>query len=145
MLATAVGTDAHGTRSNAVLRRFSGPARRPAFWAALWAATVAAELVVLVSIVTAEEPIAGFRIVFRLTGGAFAACGLLAWRRRPDSYTGALMVATGFGLLVEPVFAQALELRPGAAEVLLERGGDLRADVLDGLEGLGAGVGDLLE
>ncbi len=46
MLATPVGTDAHGTRSAAVLRRFSGPARRPAFWAALWAATVAAEIVV---------------------------------------------------------------------------------------------------
>ena len=53
MPATAVGTDARGTRSAAVLRRFSGPPRRPAFWAP----TVAAELVVLVSTVTAEEPV----------------------------------------------------------------------------------------
>ena len=60
----------------------------------------------LASIVTAAEPVAGFRDRLRLTGGVFAACGLIAWRRRPDSLTGALMVATGFGLLVEPVFAQ---------------------------------------
>ena len=31
---------------------------------------------------------------------------MIGWRRRPDSHTGPLMVATGFGLLVEPVFAQ---------------------------------------
>ena len=35
----------------------------------------------------------------------FAACGVIAWRRRPDSHTGPLMFATGFGLLVEPLFA----------------------------------------
>ena len=75
MLATAVGTDAHGTRSASVLRRFAGPARRPAFWIALSAATVAAELVALASIVFAAEPVPGYRIVFRLIGGVFAACG----------------------------------------------------------------------
>src|SRR4051794_39506103 len=106
MLATAFGTDAHGTRSAAVVRRFSGPARRPAFWIALWALTVAGEIVVLAAIVTADEPVSGPRTVFRLVGGAFAACGLVAWRRRPDSHSGALMVAVGFGLLIEPFAAQ---------------------------------------
>ena len=67
---------------------------------------VATELVALLGLVMADEPVAGFRVVFRLAGGVFAACGLIAWRRRPDSRSGALMVATGFGLLVEPVFAQ---------------------------------------
>jgi signal transduction histidine kinase len=106
MLATPVGTDAHGTRSDAVLRRFSGPARRPAFWVVLTAAIAAVEIVVLTSILTAAEPVPGYRAIFRLVGGVFAACGVIGWRRRPDSHTGPLMVATGFGLLVEPVFVQ---------------------------------------
>ena len=106
MLATAVGTDARGSPSVAVLRRFSGPVRRPAFWIALWAAIAAAEIVALSSIVFAAEPVPGYRALFRLVGGAFAVCGVIGWRRRPDSYTGPLMVATGFGLLVEPIFAQ---------------------------------------
>jgi signal transduction histidine kinase len=106
MLATAVGTDAHGTRSASVLRRFSGPARRPAFWIGLTAAITAAEIVALTSIVFAAEPVPGYRALFRLIGGVFAVCGVIGWRRRPDSYTGPLMVATGFGLLVEPLFAQ---------------------------------------
>jgi signal transduction histidine kinase len=93
-------------RSAAVAGRFTGPVRRPAFWGALWGAVAAAELVALLSIVAADEPVPGYRAVFRLTGGVFAACGLIGWRRRPDSYTGPLMVATGFGLLVEPVFSQ---------------------------------------
>ena len=32
-------------------------------------------------------------VAFRLVGGSFAACGLIAWRRRPDNGTGPLMVA----------------------------------------------------
>ena len=66
-----------------VLGRFGAPARHPAFWVSLWAATVAAELVVLVSIALADEPVPGYRAIFRLIGGLFAACGLIAWRRRP--------------------------------------------------------------
>ena len=61
-----------------MLRRFSGPARRPAFWTALWAAAVAAELVALPRSLLADEPVPGFRVVFRLAGGVFAACGLIA-------------------------------------------------------------------
>src|SRR5262245_19162325 len=102
MQASGLLVEAHG---DDVLRRFARPLRRPAFWAALWAAAVAAELVALGSIVFADEPVPGYRALFRLSGGAFVACGLIGWRRRPDSHTGPLMVATGFGLLVEPVFA----------------------------------------
>jgi signal transduction histidine kinase len=104
MLASALATDARGSRS-AVLRRFSGPTRRPAFWIALWTLAVAVELVVLTAVLTADPPVDGPRAVFRLVGGAFVACGLIAWRRRPDSYSGPLMVATGFGLLIEPLAA----------------------------------------
>src|SRR3954453_10142634 len=106
MLATAPGLEARGSRSAAVIGRFSGPARRPAFWIGLWASGVAVELIAVASIGLADEPVPGYRALFRLVGGAFVACGLIGWRRRPDSQTGPLMVATGFGLLVEPVFAQ---------------------------------------
>ena len=88
-----------------VLGRFGAPARHPAFWVSLWAATVAAELVVLVSIALADEPVPGYRAIFRLSGGLFVVCGLIAWRRRPDSRSGLLMVLAGFGLLIEPLFA----------------------------------------
>jgi signal transduction histidine kinase len=53
-----------------------------------------------------DEPVPGYRTLFRLAGGVYATCGLIAWRRRPDSRTGLLMVLTGFGLFVEPLFSQ---------------------------------------
>jgi signal transduction histidine kinase len=97
---------ARGHRSTDVLGRFAVSARHPAFWPALWSLVIATELVVLAPVVFADEPTPGYRVVFRLIGGSFAACGLIAWRRRPDSRSGPLMVATGFGLFVEPVFVQ---------------------------------------
>ncbi len=45
-------------------------------------------------------------VVFRIVGGAFAACGLVAWRRRPDNHSGRLMTATGFAFLASPLLAQ---------------------------------------
>jgi signal transduction histidine kinase len=97
---------ATGHRSPDVLSRFAVSARHPAFWPALWGLVVATELVVLAPIVLGDEPTPGYRVVFRLIGGSFAACGLIAWHRRPDSRSGPLMIATGFGLFVEPLFGQ---------------------------------------
>jgi signal transduction histidine kinase len=90
-------------------------------WIGLWAVVVAAEIAALAGILQAEEPVPGYRVVFRLIGGVFCACGLIAWRRRPDSRSGLLMLATGFGLLVEPVFAP---LDPGVLKTI----GDLLED-----------------
>ena len=56
--------------------------------------------------VTADEAVDAYRWAFRLIGTAFVACGLIAWRRRPDSYSGLLMTATGFLMFVEPLLAQ---------------------------------------
>ena len=109
-----------GRPSVDALGRFGAPVRHRTFWLAL-GAVVAAELAALLPIVLADEPIPGYRAVFRLIGGVFAVCGLIAWQRRPDSRSGLLMVATGFGLLVDPVFVQ---LEPGPLRTV----GDLFED-----------------
>jgi signal transduction histidine kinase len=97
-------SDAHP--GGQALSRFAAPEHRLRFWLALWAAVIAAELVVLAPAIFGDEPAPGFRIAFRLIGGSFAACGLIAWHRRPDSRSGPLMIATGFGLFIEPLFGQ---------------------------------------
>jgi ABC-type antimicrobial peptide transport system permease subunit len=67
----------------------------------MWALAVAAEFGALVPIIFAEDaPVEPADLVYRLVGGSFAAFGLVAWHRRPDSRSGPLMTATGFGLLV---------------------------------------------
>ena len=106
-----------GRPSVDALGRFGAPVRHRTFWLAL-GAVVAAELVALMSIVFADEPVPGYRALFRLVGGAFVACGLIAWRRRPDSHTGLLMIATGFLLFVEPVFVQSRPARSDLGDVL---------------------------
>jgi signal transduction histidine kinase len=73
----------------------------------MWAAAMAAEAGALVPIVfAAGAPVRGDDVVYRLVGGSFAAFGLVAWRRRPDSRSGPLMAATGFGLLVSLLLKQ---------------------------------------
>ena len=68
---------------------------------------MAAEFGALVPIIFAEDvAIEPADLVYRLVGGSFAAFGLVAWRRRPDSRSGALMTATGFGLLVSLLLKQ---------------------------------------
>jgi signal transduction histidine kinase len=71
------------------------------FWVALWTAAVAAELVALLPIATERgAPVTGPAIVLNLVGGSFMACGLVGWRRRPDSRSGALMTAAGIAFFV---------------------------------------------
>jgi signal transduction histidine kinase len=62
--------------------------------------------IVVLGTVLGTDDADAVRTTFRLIGGAFVACGLIAWRRRPDSRSGLLMTATGFLLFVEPLFAQ---------------------------------------
>jgi signal transduction histidine kinase len=100
-------------RGAELLGRFAAPVRRRGSWAALWAAAAVAELGVLVPLV--RGPVDPVEVILRLIGGSFAACGLVAWRRRPDSRSGLLMTATGFAFLVpallrdrEGLFAQTI-------------------------------------
>lgn len=75
--------------------------RRKGLWLSLWLAAGLAELAVLAPVVLQRDtPVDSIDVVLRLIGGSFAACGLIAWRRRPDSRVGLLMTATGFGFLV---------------------------------------------
>ena len=67
---------------------------------ALWAAAVVAEVAVLAPVVLRGAPVDPVDVILRLIGGSFAACGLIAWRRRPDSRSGLLMTATGFAFLL---------------------------------------------
>jgi len=94
-------------RSAHLLSRFAVRDRRAGFWVALWLAAAATEFGVLVPVIfgsAGARP--GYDLVFRLIGGSFAACGLIAWRRRPDSQIGLLMTLAGFGFFVSPLAVQ---------------------------------------
>jgi len=86
-----------------------GPAsrHRPGFWILLWAVTIAAELGALLPELVGSGPTPpAWEVAFLLIGGSFAACGLVAWRRRPENRSGSLMVATGLSFLAGPLFEQ---------------------------------------
>jgi signal transduction histidine kinase len=104
---TAVVASGPEPAAGALPARFTAPRRGTGFWIALLTAAVAAEFVALVPIIFAgDDPVAGADVVYRLVGGSFAAFGLIAWHRRPDSFSGPLMTATGFGLLVSLLLKQ---------------------------------------
>ena len=80
----------------------------PWSWAVVLAAAAAAEFAALWPILAdGGDPVRGPIVVFNLVGGSFAACGLIAWRRRPDSRSGALMTAAGFAFLCRQRSASA--------------------------------------
>ncbi len=105
MVATGLATESHPLGSTDVLRRFAPPTHRTAFWIALWTVTVAAVVVTVVLPAIAGAQDVKERAAAGAIAGAFAGCGLIAWRRRPDSRSGLWMVATGFGLFVGPLLA----------------------------------------
>src|SRR3954447_13651614 len=94
-------------RSADVLTRFGARAHGTEFWVALWVAAAAAEFGSLVPVIFGRaEPVPGWEVVYRMIGGSFAACGLIAWRRRPDSHGGVLMTAAGFCFFLLPLLSQ---------------------------------------
>jgi signal transduction histidine kinase len=77
------------------------------FFVVLLALALVGEVLVLRPILSADDvPVSGIDVVFALVGGSFAVSGLIAWRRRPDSRTGALMTATGFAFFISPLLRQ---------------------------------------
>jgi signal transduction histidine kinase len=97
---------AAGPSSAQVLSRFAVPVRGPAFWLTLWTLAAAGEFAALVPVIFGTEPIAAIDVAYRLVGGTFAACGLVAWHRRPDSRVGLLMTLSGYGFLLSPILGQ---------------------------------------
>jgi signal transduction histidine kinase len=87
--------------------RFAFRAPPWAAWLALWVLAAIAEALALRPVLFERDaPIAGLDVVFSLVGGSFAAFGLVAWRRRPDSRSGMLMTATGFAFFIGPLLSQ---------------------------------------
>jgi signal transduction histidine kinase len=89
------------------VRRLTAPARGPWFWLALWTTTAAASFAALIPALFDRGPPMRLDDVFHsLSGTAFAACGLIAWRRRRDSAVGPLLTIAGFGILVPEILVQ---------------------------------------
>src|SRR5215211_6946538 len=106
------------TGANVLARLRVAPPRR-AVLIGLWATAAVAELLALRPVLfDREAPIQGLDVVFTLVGGSFAAFGLVAWRRRPDSRSGPLMTATGFAFFVNPLLGQLDAALPSTVRVL---------------------------
>jgi signal transduction histidine kinase len=98
---------AAGARPSPAIGRFAAPQRGLGFWIALWALVIAAEFAALVPVIWPdEEHVETVQVIYRLIGGSFAACGLIAWRRRPDSRSGVLMTAAGAGFFLSAIIGQ---------------------------------------
>jgi signal transduction histidine kinase len=119
---TLVAPDSRARTSASLLDRFSAPALTPGLATALWSAGVVLTGLAIAGLLLGDEDVPGYGVVFSLMGSAFVACGLIAWRRRPDSYSGLLMTATGFLLFVQPLF---LPFASGETEVIAYVFGDL--------------------
>src|SRR6478672_11703930 len=68
--------------------------RRSLLLAGLWLTAAVAEWAALRPVVF-QEHVKPEVVLYHVVGGSFAACGLLAWHRRPQSRAGPLMVVTG--------------------------------------------------
>ena len=87
--------------------RFTAPTRGPWFWIALWAAAAVASFAALIPVLFDRgPPMAVNDVIHSLSGTSFAACGLVAWRRRRDSAIGPMLTIAGFGILVPEILVQ---------------------------------------
>jgi signal transduction histidine kinase len=107
VVASPFATTADDARATQAMGRFATPERRLAFWLVLWAAVIAGEFGALVPVIfPGDERVETVQVIYRLIGGSFAACGLIAWRRRPDSRSGQLMAAAGAGFFISAILSQ---------------------------------------
>jgi hypothetical protein len=115
---TAMTTLDVPAREPVLVRRVAPPAA--ATWAVLWIVAITGEVLSLRPVLLERDtPIQGYEIVLALVGASFTFCGLIAWRRRPDSRSGLLMTVTGFAFYVRPLLSQI----PGELSVTLFRWG----------------------
>src|SRR3954453_6197645 len=89
------------------LGRLTAPTHSPWFWLLLWIATAAAGFIAQIPTLMGRGPPVPVNEVFHnLSGVSFAACGLIAWRRRPDSAVGPMLTVTGLGVLLSAILGQ---------------------------------------
>jgi len=89
------------------LGRLTAPTHSPWFWLALWISAATAGFVAQIpALFDRGPPVPANEVLHNLSGVSFAACGLVAWRRRPDSAVGPMLTATGFGVLVSAILGQ---------------------------------------
>ena len=89
------------------LSRITAPTHSPWFWLALWIAAIAAGFAALIPVLFDRgPPVPAVSVVHNLAGLSFAACGLIAWRRRPDSAVGRLLTVAGFGVVLSSILTQ---------------------------------------
>ena len=69
-------------------------------------AVAAAGVIALIPVFDGDPPVPGNSVIHRLSGVSFAACGLVAWRRRPDSAVGPMLTLTGFGVVLSDILTQ---------------------------------------
>jgi signal transduction histidine kinase len=93
--------------------RFHGLSRLTArthsawFWIALWIATAAATFAAFIPVLFGDgAPVPLYQVLHDLGGVSFAACGLVAWRRRPDSAVGRLLTVAGGWILIGSILEQ---------------------------------------
>jgi signal transduction histidine kinase len=82
------------------VERLTAPTYSPWLWLALWAAVAAASVAALIPAMPTQD------VIHTLSGTSFAACGLVAWRRRRDSLVGPWLALAGFGVLVPEIVGQ---------------------------------------
>ena len=95
-----------GRADTVLLKRFGRERRGAAVWVLLWVLAAAATFGALAPVLFHHVEFQPIDVAFRVVGASFAACGLVAWRRRPDNRSGLLMTATGFALFASPLLAQ---------------------------------------
>src|SRR5215218_5385053 len=105
------------------LSRLAAPTHGRWFWLALSVAAAAAGFAALIPVLFGRgPPLPGYAVINRFAGLSFVACGLIAWRQRPDSAVGRLLTVAGFGVLLSPVLVQIDSPVASTADQLL---GDL--------------------
>src|SRR5215208_6666554 len=89
------------------LGRLTAPTRSPWFWVALWISAATAGLVAQIPVLFDRgPPVPANEVFHNLSGVSFAACGLVAWRQRPDSAVGPTLTVAGFGVLLSAILGQ---------------------------------------
>src|SRR4051794_8066727 len=87
--------------------RLTAPTHSPWFWLTLWTSVAAAGLIAQIPALSdSGGPVPANEVIHNLSGVSFAACGLIAWRRRPDSAVGPMLTITGFGVLVSTILGE---------------------------------------